>query len=217
MSPAPVALTIDALTPLDAASVAARNTDLAHMAWREYALGGAAVRFERRQTVEALSGPGDVWLSVLHAGSPARLRISRAWADALASSAGLRLRDMGRDKLELLCLTRLMPHWPETVTLEAAAFTQDDLAAPSDALVSHGVWVGVYTASQEDSGHAVEVLAAPAFAVYALIAAFDQHLLRARPPRLAQLPWSLPLVAARWTIDAGELVGLEVGDVLLIA
>lgn len=215
MSPASSPLGLEDLTALDAQAVMARNADLWHLSRREYDVGGLDLRFERVETPQPAQA-GDIYLALLHAGSLAHVRVSRPWADSLASAVGIRLDGLGPDKLELLCLTRLSPHLPKSVQFQAAAYALTDLPPTPNALHDHGTWCGVHSNTGEFSGHALQILADGAFPVYAFIAAFDQYLKRALPPRMAGLPLSVPLVAARWTTDAADLVGLEVGDVLLI-
>lgn len=217
MNPKPCPLTLDDLPELDAQMLAECNADLLHMGRREYDFVGQVLRFERRSVEPSAPLAGDVWLAFQHAGSPLHVRVSRPWADAMAGAAGLSLNELGRDKLELLCLTRLSPLLPSTLQFLAAAFSNADLPQLPEPFLNHGTWCGVYSATGEVSALDFQIVAPSNFPVYAFIASFDRYLMRWLPPRLAGLPLSVPMVAARWTIDAGDLVGLEVGDVLLIS
>jgi hypothetical protein len=216
MNPMHSVLTLEDLPELEGLAVMQRNADLLQMSRREYDLGGVALRFERFWGPGAALMADDIWLALQFAGAPVRLRISRAWAEFLSSLAGVTLTAMSRDKLDLLCLTRLVPQLPRSVQFQAAAYTPADLPSPPGELVSHGSWRGVHAATGEPSGHEFQVEAAAGFAVQAFLGAFDSYLRRMLSPPLAALPLSMPLVAAHWTADAGDLAGLEVGDVLLI-
>lgn len=216
MSHAPCPLTLDDLLSLHAYSVNERNTDLMHMACREYALGELGLRFERLEAVSSAPPDGGVWLALLHAGLPVHIRVSRPWANSLLGTLGLTLDELSRDKLELLCLTRLSPMLPPSVQFQGAAYARTELIQKPDDFVNRGTWVGLHSATGEISGHDWQIMASEAFPVYAFIASFDAYLKCPPAARLARLPLSVPLVAARWMIDAEDLVGLEVGDVLLV-
>lgn len=216
MSHEPCPLTLDDLLVLEARSVSERNTDLMHMARREYGLGELGLRFERLALASSTPPSGGVWLALLHAGLPVHVRVSRPWADSLAGTLGLTLDELSRDQLELLCLTRLSPMLPPSVQFQAAACARTELPQQPDDFVNRGTWFGLHGATGEISGHEWQIMASEAFPVYAFIASFDAYLKRTPAARLSRLPLSVPLVAARWMIDAGDLVGLEVGDVLLI-
>jgi hypothetical protein len=215
MSREPYPLSLDDLALLDGQAVMARNADILHLSRREYHLDGLRLRFERIETTQTPQA-GDIWLALLHAGSIVHLRVSRQWADSLAGAAGISLEGLGRDKLELLCLIRLSPHLPKSVQLLAVAYSLADLHQEPHELYNHGAWRGVHTITGEVSGYVLQIFAEQTFPVYAFIASFDPYLKRSLAPRMASLPLSVPLVAARWTADAGDLIGLEVGDVLLI-
>jgi hypothetical protein len=216
MSPIPSTLSLKDLPELEGRLVQQRNADLLHLGRREYELGGMALRFERCLDGEATEAAEGVCLALLYAGEPLRLRLSRAWAEFFAGMAGVTLAEIGRDKLDLLCLTRLVPHLPSSVQFQAAAYTPADLPPLQAEPVCHGSWRGVHVATGEASGHAFALEAAAGFSTYAFLLAFDPYLRRTLPPPLATLPLSMPLVAARWVAEAGDLAGLEVGDVLLI-
>lgn len=217
MSQTPHALTLNDLAVLDGPCVAKRNMDLLHLSRREYHCAGLVLRFGRQDADPTPDQAGDVWLALVHAGQPLRLRISKPWAESLAGSAGLTLHGLDRGKLDLLCLTRLVPHLPSTLQYQAAAFAPTELPEPTEDFVNHGIWCGVHCETDEVSGHQVQIEAAANFPIYGFFASFDRYLRRAKPHRLAQLSLPVPLVAARWTVQASDLVGLEVGDVLLIA
>ncbi len=216
MSHEPCALTLDDLLALEARSVCERNIDLMHMGRREYGLGGLALRFERLELASTTQKHGGIWLALLHAGLPVHVGVSRSWADSLVRTLGLTLDELSWDKLELLCLTRLLPVFPPSVQFQAAAYARTELPQQPDDFVNRGTWVGLHSATGEMSGHDWQIMASEAFPVYAFIASFDAYLKHPPAARLARLPLPIPLVAARWMIDAGDLVGLEVGDVLLI-
>lgn len=216
MSPIPRTLSLRDLPEVDAKAVMQRNADLRHMSRREYEFGGMALRFERFWDVAPGRGKGDIWLALVHAGAPVRLCLSRTWAEFFAGMAGLTLSEIGRDKLELLCLTRLVPHLPRSVQFQAVAYTPDDLPPFQGELVSHGHWRGVQAATGEFSGHEFQIEAAEGFAAYAFLSTFDPFLRRHLPSPLATLALPLPLVAARWVAEAADLADLEVGDVLFI-
>ena len=127
MNPQTHALTLDDLMALDGRAVAERNADLLHLSRREFNCAGLVLRFERRFAAQSSQRAGDVWLALVHAGLPLRLRVSQQWAESLAAGVGVSLQGLDRNKLELLCLTRLAPHLPRTVQFQACAYAPADL------------------------------------------------------------------------------------------
>lgn len=207
---------LDSLPNLPLAEVQMRNRDLQHFARREFVCAGVSLRFQRVTGHEAAAQRGDVWLALQFAGSPVVLRVARDWAQLVANSAGVALADLHNDTLNLLCLTRLVPKLPPGVRYEMAAFSQDSLGVTLEGLDSRGSWAASNALSGEPCNYRLQLWAAEGFPVYAFFAAFDAYVRRFLPSALQSFPLSLPLVAARWSIEADQLVGLELGDVLII-
>ena len=216
MSTRAVSIGIEDLTELAGPEVAARNGDLQHFARREFALGGPPFRFERVMGQEPGAQRGDVWLALQFAGSAVVIRVAREWAAGLADASGVVLADLNNEMLNLLCLTRLAPRLPPGVSFLSAAFSRDGLELAFDGLEARGTWRSKLAATGEQGGQGFQLWAGSGFPVYAFLAAFDGQVHRWLPPALATLNLSLPLVAARWSLDADQLVGLAPGDVLLI-
>lgn len=217
-SPAPIGL--DELPMLDADAVGQSNQDLLHLACREYVLDGMPVRWARepgRDPGPAIDGR-QVWWAFEYAGQTLRLGTSESLAQAWMAPWGLRLGDLNPQTLDLLAVSHLMPQLPPSLRFQAAAFSLDGLGPPSEELTPHGRWQAWHAQTGERLAHRVQVLAPPAFALYALVATLDSVLKPQRlKPRLAGFKVQWPVVAARWSVEAGELADLELGDVLLLS
>lgn len=219
----------DDLPALDAAAVALRNADLAQLGRRVFALGGVAVRFHQaalppQGAARAEGGLNDpaaqepaVWLWLEWAGVPLLAGVSEAWAGAVAQSlAGLGLDALGEPGLDLLCQLQLAPRLPAGLILRQAARSRGHLEGVPGGLTFLGCWAGLHHASGEPSEHTVQLWAPPGLAVQALLAAFVPLARETLPSPLAGVPIALPLVAARWPMDAVVLQDLSVGDVLIL-
>lgn len=229
----------DDLPALDAAAVALRNADLALLGRSVFTVGGVPVRFQQdalalQQGVPgAQPGPFEepaltaapawepaVWLWLEWSGAPLLAGVSAAWAGAVAQTlAGQGLDQLGEPGLDLLCQFQLAPRLPAGLTLRQAALSRaalHDLQNQAGGLTRLGAWVGRHAATQEPSAHAVQLWAAPGFALQALLRAFLPLATQQLPAPLAAMPLALPLVAARWHVAANELQDLTVGDVLIL-
>lgn len=216
--PAPIGL--DELPNLDAYAVGQSNQDLLHLASREYVLDGMPVRWGREpddHTGGSMDGQ-QVWWALEYAGQTLRLGTSESLAQAWMAPWGLRLVDLNPQTLDLLAVSHLMPQLPPSLRFQAAAFSLDGLGPPSEELTVHGCWRARHAQTGERLAHRVQVLAPPAFALYALLATLDTVLKPQRlKPKLAGFKVQWPVVAARWSVEAGELADLELGDVLLLS
>jgi hypothetical protein len=242
-SPDPAAaLGLADLAALDAGEAARRNADLAYLARRVFRLGGVAVRFiadtapnaEAAPTAAGAGAGGGpaatagaaglveaaddvaVWLWLEWAGAPLLAGLSAAWAAALAQGAGVGLEQLSDETLDLLWQLRLSARLPAGLVLRQAAFRREALTDLPAGLAFTGRWTGLHQATGEASGHGVQLWAGPGFPLQALHRAFEPFVSEVLPSPLAQLPIALPLVAARWSVDAAELQDLAVGDVLLL-
>lgn len=185
---------------------------------------GPHVDLKAQTAVEPASQPAvqptvepAVWLWLEWAGAPMLAGLSAAWAGAATQAAGVGLEQLSDETLDLLAHLRLSARLPAGLVLRQAAFRREALADLPKGLVPIGGWTGRHLSTDEASGHAVRLWAEPGFPVQSLLRAFEPFVSEVLPSPLAQLPIALPLVAARWSVDAGELRDLAVGDVLLIA
>jgi hypothetical protein len=193
----------------------------AHAQWawcarRVFAPAGVPLQFLPQDQAGLRAAPW-IWLRLNFAGQEFGLALSEAWAAALVLADGWALEGLDDASLDAWCRVRWAANFPQGLMLLQAGFSA--AAAGLDALSSwpwHQAWRGVHVASQEDSGHEVQLWAPadfPAQAAAQLVSGCAQSVL-ASP--LAGLHLDLPLVAARWTADAADVVDLAVGDLLLV-
>ena len=214
----------DDLPALESAAVALRNADLALLGRRVFMVGGVPVQFQHEAlapmgtagAVSAQSEPA-VWLWLEWSGAPLLAGVSKAWSAAVAQTlAGQALDQLGEAGLDLLCQLRLAPLLPAGLILRQAALTRQALHDLPPGLQGLGSWVGRHQTTLEPSAHVAQLWAGPGFAVQALLFAFTSLAREQLPSPLAAMPIALPLVAARWRVDADELQDLAVGDVLIL-
>jgi hypothetical protein len=110
----------------------------------------------------------------------------------------------------------LAPLWPGGLVLRQATVAFETLTGVPEGLQALGTWVGRHQHTGEPSGHEVTLWAAPDFPLAALLDACAAWASARLPSPLEGLPIEMPLVAARWSIEAGQLADLAVGDVLLL-
>lgn len=217
----------DDLTALEAASVALRNADLAMLGRRVFTVGGVPVQFQHEALAPqgvAGSAPSEpsasepaVWLWLEWSGTPLLAGVSAAWAGAVAQTlAGQALDQLGEPGLDLLCQLQLAPRLPAGLTLRQAALTREALHGLPTGLQCLGAWVGRHQATHEPSAHVAQLWTGPGFPLQVFLGAFKPLAHEQLPSPLAALPIALPLVAARWRVDADELQDLAVGDVLIL-
>ena len=209
----------DELPMLDGREVARRNADLAQMGRLVFSVGGASVRFTRTPCDQAITeAPREaVWLSLHWAGMPVLGAVSPALAHAVALSlADQDLEQLGPESVGLFAQIVLAPLWPAGLVLRQAAVAYERLTGMPEGLQALGTWVGRHQNTGEPSGHAVTLWAAPDFPLAALLEACTGWASARLPSPLEGFPVELPLVAARWSVEAGQLADLAVGDVLLL-
>ena len=207
---------INELPELKADDVSRRNADLQFFARRIYQFAGLQLRFGYQQGAgsPAPVNDGGVWLALAFGGQDLVVHCSDAWVQALLHSQGWALEGLSEEALNLLGQTRLAPLLPRGLALQCLSFSPTGLLPT--ALESQGTWVARHATTQEQSEISVSVWAPPDFAIYAFVKTWDAWLLSQEKPRFADLPWTMPLVCARWTIEVADIQGLAVGDVLLI-
>lgn len=212
-------ITWDDLEVLDAREVAHRNADLALLSRLVFAVGGAPVRFAWSSCTESdlASSRSAAWLWLTWSGMPLLVAVSPALADAVGQSvADLGMDQLGDSGIDLFAQLMLAPHLPAGLTLRQAALEREHLAELPQGLELLGVWQGRHRDSGESSGHRLWLWAEPGFPLAALLGAVAGLAAQRLPSALASLPVTLPLVAARWQVEADQLLDLAVGDVLIL-
>jgi hypothetical protein len=196
--------------------VAWSNADLQFFARRVYRFAGLQVRFGRQGEASAVapSAKSGVWMALAFAGQELVLQCSQACAQTVLQAQGWSLEGLSPEALQLMGQTRLAPVLPDGVVLRSLSFASNAMLSPG--LVPMGTWAARHASTQEPSEISMRVWAPPGFAFYAFAKAWDAWLLGHEKPRFAALPWTLPLVCARWSTDAADIEDLAVGDVLLI-
>lgn len=236
----------DDLPVLQAHAVALRNADLATLRRLNFEVGGVPVRFQRALpaadvdkaqavTAMAASAPATattrrhdeaaeasawepaVWLWLEWSGVPLLAGVSTAWAGAMAQTlAGAGIDQLSDAGVDLLCQIKLAPRLPAGLMLRQAARARQALDDGLDGLELLGVWAARHLGTDEASGHAVQLWAGAGFALQSFLSAFAPLSSGRQASPLAGVPMTLPLVAARWHVDADQLLDLAVGDVLIL-
>jgi hypothetical protein len=176
---------------------------------------GSAVQLSLTDPIE-----GGVWWHVQWGGQPLVLHLNDGLASALARALGFDLADLSDEALDLLGHWRGGNGLPPGLAWVQAARDPTRLSrlmpgdVPQGAPLRH--WTAVHAGSGEPCGFEVCMHAPPGFALQRFYAAFESQVVARDPSTLGQLPWPLPLVAARWNVDAELLHDLSVGDVLLL-
>lgn len=213
------AIGLQDLIAFEGAEVDRLNADLAFLDRRIFQLGGLELRFVRLDdgapTAETAAPPA-AWLWLERAGVPLLAGFSAAWAGAWTQDAGMGLDQLSEEALNLLAQLTLSPRLPAGLTLRAAALERDAMTDLPPGLGAVGRWSGRDAATGEPSGHEIQVWGGAGCTPQALYATVAPLTHRVLPPPLAQVPVPLPLVAARWSVDADQLHDLAVGDVLLL-
>jgi hypothetical protein len=207
---------INELPELKADDVARRNEDLQFFARRIYQFAGLQLRFGYKQSTGSYASVNDggVWLALGFGGQDLLLHCSHAWVQTLLHSQGWTVEGLSEETLNLLGQTRLATVLPGGMTLQGLSFSPKGLL--QTALEPHGTWGARHATTHEESAIFGSLWASPGFATYAFMKSWDAWLLSQERPRFAHLPWTMPLVCARWTTEVADIQGLAVGDVLFI-
>lgn len=217
--PLEVPITREDLPWLDAREVALRNADLARLGRAVFSVGGVPLRFER-VPLEPQAAPAraaGTWLWLSWSGLPLLAAISPALSDAVTQSmADVAVDQLGDSGLSLFAQLMLAPHLPAGLTLRQAARTREAMVELPQGLEPLGLWQGRHLDAGEPSGHEVVLWAGPDFPISALLGAVARLASATSASPLSDFPIDLPLVAARWSVDAEVLQDLAVGDVLML-
>lgn len=226
----------DDLPQLHGAQVAAAEADLRGLGGRVHRVAGLPVRLMASVPRVDVAAPGlgaplrddgiqgGVWWLAQWGGQLLVFHLNRGLASALAHQVGLVLDDLSDEALDLL------GHWRgQSVLPEALQWLQAtvDPTRVRGWLAADGVeggaaywpvrhWTAVHAATGEPCGFEACVHAAPGLALSSLYELFETWVIERSPPPLGHLPWALPLVAARWQVEAQVMDDLVVGDVLLL-
>lgn len=212
-------VTFDDLPLLEGREVALRNADLALLGRAVFSVGGAPIRFQRTPGVAAASlrSPAAAWLWLSWSGQPLLAAASAPLAEAVAQSvADAGLEQLGPSGIELFAQLMLAPLLPDGLTLRQAALSREAMSEMPALREPLGTWQGRHLESGEPSGHWLALWAGPQFPLAALLGAVAGLASSRLAPALAALPVAMPLVAARWSVEADQLLDLAVGDVLML-
>lgn len=190
----------------------------AHLLWcsrRHFSVGGVDLQFEPVADVTPLA-PVAIWMQLDFAGAPCVLGLSAAWASALIQSDGWTLESLDDASLDLWCQTRWARQFPAGLLLTQSCFKRESLGLPVGEAMNRSAWIGRHVSSREISGHQLQLWTPDSFPVMALAELVGLKAKAVLPSPLSSLPITLPMVAARWSVDAQDLVDLAVGDLLLV-
>jgi hypothetical protein len=208
------ALTLDDL-PLCKLNSLQNNAMLTWCSRRIFSIGGVDLQFEPAFDVNSLA-PATVWMQLDFAGSACVLALSAAWAAALIQQDGWTLDAMDDLSLDMWCRVRWAPHFPSGLILAQSGFKVESLGPMALEGMTQLAWIGRHASSQELSGHELHLWTPENFPVKALAELVGQQAKAVLPSPLSGLPITLPMIAARWCMDAEDLMDLVVGDLLLI-
>jgi hypothetical protein len=214
-----VPITREDLPLLDAREVELRNADLGRLGPLVFSVAGVPLRFERAPDTahQTAPPPAGTWLWLSWAGLPLLAAVSPAFSDAVTQSmADVALDQLGESGLNLFAQLMLAPRLPTGLTLRQATRTREALQEMPQGLELLGRWQGRHLNSGEPSWHQVSLWGAADFPLGALLDALAHLAFSRRASPLARFPIALPLVAARWSVDAEVLQDLAVGDVLML-
>ena len=207
----------DDLPTLNAQEVALRNANLMQLAPWVFAVAGVPVRFAWAPFAEQDAAAASAWLWLSWSGLPVVAAVSPGLADAVAQSvAEVAVDQLGESGIDLFAQLMLAPRLPAGLTLRQAALSREGLPAVPQWLEPLGTWRGHHPGSGEPSGHGVSLWAGPGFPLAAMLGSVASLASSRRRSPLAALPIALPLIAARWCVDADQLQDLAVGDVLVV-
>ena len=210
--PAAVPLSLEDLPELRAADVLQANEDLARWSRRVFRLSGQHLELRRGQVPHAWG----LWLHVSAAGVPVTLGLSKPLAELLLQPDQLQLNGMTQPLLELWGARRLAGRMPEGVELRAVALDRDGLSQDCTGAPLKSVWKAVTAEQGQPTALCAGMWCGEHPMDDQILAWLRPWAVGQRPPSLAQCALALPLVAARWTVDADSLADLAVGDVLLL-
>lgn len=221
----PIPVALEELPELDGREVARCNADLAQFGRRVFSVAGAPVLFHRASENEVsrseldteLARPGSAWLWLEWSGVPLLAVVSPALAEAVAQMvADTGVDQLGPSGMELFGQLMLAPRLPEGLMLRQIGLSRMALGEMPSTPELLGTWWGRHRGTGEPSGHRITVFAAADFPLVALLTVVAGMASAILPSPLAGLPIPMPLVAARWSVDALQLIDLAVGDVLIL-
>jgi hypothetical protein len=213
--PMAVVMTLNDL-PECSVSLAQAHAQWAWCARRVFAPAGVPLQFKPVDFSELLSAP-KMWLRLDFSGQAFGVALSPAWAAALVIADGWSLDSLDDASLDAWCRVRWASAFPAGLTLLQAGFSAT--AAGLDALSAWPLkqaWQAIHVDSQERSGHEIQLCAPADFPLQAMAQLVSACAQSVQPSPMAGVYLDLPLVAARWTSDAADVVDLAVGDLLLV-
>jgi hypothetical protein len=208
------ALSLDDL-PVYGMHSAQNNAALAWCSRRHFSVGGVDLQFEPVAQV-IFPESAALWMQLDFAGTSCVLALSPEWASALIQNDGWTLDSLDDLSLDMWCRVRWAPLFPSGLLLTQSSFKIESLASITlDGMVQSS-WVGRHVSSRELSGHMIHLWTPEHFPVTALAELVGAKAKTILSSPLLNLPITLPIVAARWCVDADDLIDLAVGDLLLV-
>ena len=205
------------LPDLALSEVLLRNADLAVLGRAIFDVGGAEICFSRVASSPENNDAPAAWLWLEWSGATFLAGISSAWAEVVTQRlADQSLTQLGEAGLDLLGHMRLAPLLPSGLNLRQVALTQNALQGEFGKLSCLGVWRGSHLATQEPSGHELQLWGGETFALESLLLCCAQMAKRHLSSPLAHMPITLPLIAAKWPVPVNILAELSLGDVLIL-
>jgi hypothetical protein len=206
------------LPTLTRAAVKRCNTDLLSIARAVFQIHGNAIVFSLEDSDSDCGWQPAVWLSLRWNGQPCVVGVSESWSESTTNRlVSLSLDQLGEAGLDLLGVTRFAEAIPAglnlTVVSVGRALKPDVLSSMKEL----GTWRGRDAATRELSGHVLRLWADEDFALQGLLCALAKQASYLEPSRLATMPISLALIAAKWHVNADILTDLNVGDVLIVS
>jgi hypothetical protein len=187
-----------------------------------YRMAGLDVRLSGLEPAKADDGSpvdpitGGLWWHGQWAGQPFLLHLNEGLASAWARSAGVELAELSEDALDLLGAWQTASWLPSGLTWVRAASDRRGLQGLPAELEPTRRWQAHHARTREQCGFEACLHALPDFALQGFYAAFESFVVERDPQPLAGMHWSMPLVAARWDVDASVLADLDLGDVLFL-
>jgi hypothetical protein len=197
-------------------SLAQANAQWAWCSRHVFTPAGLPVQFKPLADDSAMVQPV-FWLRLNFAGQDFGLALPQAWAASLFLMDGWTQDGMDDASLDAWCRVRWASAFPAGLLLLQAGFSADGAGFPSlDTWPITQSWQGLHLDSQERSGHDIQLWAPVDFPLQSaakLVGACAQTV-QASP--MAHVHLNLPLIAARWTADATDVIDLAVGDLLVL-
>jgi hypothetical protein len=204
-------ITLNDLEAISTKEAVTRNAILSAVGGRIYQIAGQQLIFG----LSTSAGDDVLKLALQFNGQNIVLGLSNGFVNALLQSEGVGLSDVNLDVLNLLVRIKVIPKLPQGIQFKGLALANSNNF--EQALQSLPLQVSLRGATQagELLGWDIAIYALPQTSLSIFLKSFDFLVSQVMPSPLLKAKVQMPIVAAKTSIAANQLLDIAIGDVIL--